>query len=80
VQQKNVLERKLAREEQMAAVPTLDLQLLELARTHGRLTVAMAVKALGKNRNTVKLHLAQLAAQGRLRRQGRGRGAWYQRV
>lgn len=78
VQQKKVFERKLVREQQMAQVPELDRLLLELAREHGRLTVAMAVAALGKNRNTVKLHLSQLVEQGRLRLNGRGRGAWYQ--
>jgi Fic family protein len=77
-QQVKVLERKVERERLMAALSSLDEALLRLAKDHGRLTVASAVKLTGANRNTVKLHLRQLTEAGRLRLQGAGRGAWYE--
>ena len=77
-QQMHVLERKVEREQFMAALSALDESLLRLAKEHGRLTVASAVKLTGANRNTVKLHLRQLTEAGRLRLLGAGRGAWYQ--
>ena len=58
-------------------LPELSVQLLRLCREHGRLTVAMAVKLTGANRNTVKNHLSRLAKAGQLARQGAGRGTWY---
>jgi Fic family protein len=77
-QQVAVLERKVEGERLMAALSALDESLLRLAREHGRITVASAVKLTGANRNTVKLHLRQLMESGRLRLQGAGRGAWYE--
>lgn len=78
VEQKDVLGRKIERERLMASLSALDEQLLENARAHGRLTVAGAVAVTGANRNTVKLHLRQLVAAGRLRLLGRGRSSWYE--
>lgn len=77
-QQMHVLERKVEREQLMAALSALDESLLRLAKEHGRLTVASAVKLTDANRNTVKLHLRQLTEAGRLRLLGAGRGAWYE--
>jgi len=77
-EQAKVLERKVERERLMAALSALDEALLRLAREHGRLTVASAVKLTEANRNTVKLHLRQLTEAGRLRLRGAGRGAWYE--
>jgi Fic family protein len=65
-------------EQFMAALSALDEALLRLAKEHGRLTVASAVKLTEANRNTVKLHLRQLTEAGRLRLRGAGRGAWYE--
>jgi DeoR/GlpR family transcriptional regulator of sugar metabolism len=42
--------------------------ILELAREHGRVTVAEAVRVGGASRNTIKDHLIL---------HGAGRGAWY---
>jgi Fic family protein len=77
-QQMHVLERKVEREQLMAALSALDESLLRLAKEHGRLTVASAVKLTKANRNTVKLHLRLLTGAGRLRLLGAGRGAWYE--
>ena len=78
VQQKNVLARKVERERMMAALSPLDEQLLQLARDHGRLTLAAAAKLTKANRNTLKLHLRQLVEAGQLRLLGRGRASWYE--
>jgi len=77
-EQVKVLERKVERERLMAALSSLDEALLRLAKEHGRLTVASAVKLTEANRNTVKLHLRQLTEAGRLHLRGAGRGAWYE--
>ena len=75
---KDVLASKVDLERRMAALPTLQQQLLGLAREHGRLTIRGAVAALGANRNTVKSHLRQLIDARRLTQHGRGRGTWYE--
>ena len=62
-----MLERKVEREQLMAALSALDEALLRLANEHGRLTVASAVTLTKANRNPVKLHLRQLTEGGRLR-------------
>lgn len=72
------LEGKVEREKLvLAALPELSLQLLELARERGRLTVADAVTVTGANRNTVKLHLRKLVEAGHFTQYGAGRGVWY---
>ena len=77
-QQKRGLETKIEREQIMLGqLPELSVQILELAREHGRVTIAEAVKATGVSRNTIKDHVTALAAQGLLVRHGAGRGVWY---
>ena len=76
--QKQRLERRMERERMMlAALPELSVLILELAREHGRVTVAEAVRISGASRNTVKDHLKALVEQGHLSLHGAGRGAWY---
>jgi len=76
--QKQRLERKMERERIMLAqMPELSVSILELAREHGRVTVAEAVRVSGASRNTIKDHLKALAEQGHLTLHGAGRGAWY---
>lgn len=76
--QKQRLERKLERERVMlAAMPELSVLILELAREHGRVTMAEAVRVSGASRNTIKEHLRALVEQGHLVLHGAGRGAWY---
>ncbi len=76
--QKQRLERKMERERIMLAqVPELSVMILELAREHGRVTVAEAVRVSGASRNTIKDHLKALVEQGHLTLHGAGRGAWY---
>jgi Fic family protein len=78
VQQKNSLEEKVKRERIMTALSAIDEQLLQIARQHGRLTLTVAEHLTKANRNTLKLHLRQLVAAGRLKLLGRGRSSWYE--
>ena len=76
--QKQRLENKMEREQiVLATLPELSVLILELAREHGRITVAEAVRVGGVSRNTVKDHLRALVRQGYLVLHGSGRGAWY---
>jgi Fic family protein len=77
-QQKAQLEKKIERERLVLGdLPELSIQILELLREHGRVTVAAATKATGANRNTVKDHLKALTRSGHLEKHGAGRGTWY---
>jgi Fic family protein len=77
-QQKRRLEQKIERERIMLGdLPELSVKILELAREHGRVTVADAVKVTGASRNTVKDHVRTLTDRKHLTRHGAGRGAWY---
>ena len=77
-QQKARLEKKIERERLILGdLPELSVQLLELCRERGRLTVAEAAKATGANRNTIKDHLKALTRAGHFAQRGAGRGAWY---
>jgi Fic family protein len=77
-QQKRRLEKKIERERIILGdLPELSVQILELARERGRVSVAEVAKVTGISRNTVKVHLRTLADQGHLTRHGAGRGAWY---
>jgi Fic family protein len=76
--QKQRLEKKMERERIMLGdLPELSVVILELAREHGRITVAEAAKVSGASRHTVKDHLKSLTEQGHLTLHGAGRGAWY---
>lgn len=77
-QQKVRLEKKIERERLILGdLPELSVQILEVCRERGRVTVAEAAKATGANRNTIKDHLKALTKAGHLERHGAGRGAWY---
>ncbi|MDO3445596.1 Fic family protein [Agrobacterium sp. V1] len=76
--QKIRLEKKMERERIILAdMPELSVALLELAREHGRITVAEAVRITHASRHTIKDHLKALVDQGHLVLRGAGRGAWY---
>ena len=78
--QKARLETKIQREKMLVeALPELSLQILELAKAHGRLTTAQIVQITGANRNTVKKHLQALVAAQHLTQHGKGKGTWYGR-
>lgn len=76
--QKARLETKLQRERIiLGELPELSVQILEIAREHGRVTVADAVNVTGASRNTIKHHVKTLTSNGHLDRHGAGRGTWY---
>ena len=77
-QQKNRLVKKIERERiVLGDLPDLSVQVLELARERGRVTVGDAAKATGASRNTIKDHVKALTNKGYLTRHGAGRGTWY---
>lgn len=72
------LEIKIEREQLLlATLPDLSIQILTIAREHGRVTVASAEAHTKANRNTIKLHIRKLLIAGQLIQQGIGRGTWY---
>jgi hypothetical protein len=72
------LAKKVEREKiVLAALPQLSVRIIEPAREHGRVTISDIVRLTGTNRNTLKQHSRQLAAEGHLTLHGSGRGAWY---
>lgn len=76
--QKQVLDEKIRREKILLdSLPPLSLEILDIARTQGRVTVAEAAKITGTSRNTIKDHLKALTESGHLARHGAGRGTWY---
>ena len=79
-QQKQRLERKIERERiVLDKLPELSVQILELAKEQGRLTIGQIVDVTGANRNTVKKHLQSLVSANHLAQQGVGKGTWYAR-
>lgn len=72
------LEKKVEREKiVIATMPKLQLQIVEFAREHGRVTIGEAIKLTGASRNTLKQHFRALVERGTLDQHGSGRGVWY---
>ncbi len=77
-QQKNRLQIKIDREKLLLGqLPELSLQILELAKSRGRIKIGEIVTLTTANRNTVKKHLESLVEAKHLQQYGAGRGAWY---
>lgn len=77
-QQKSRLEKKIEREQMILGdLPALSVQILELARERGRVTIADVAKITDTSRNTVKGHVKALTEKSFLVRHGAGRGTWY---
>ena len=78
LEQKQRLETRIERERLILGdLPDLSVQILELTRERGRVTIADASAATGVNRNTIKDHVSALTKAGHLQRHGAGRGSWY---
>jgi len=78
VEQVRRLERKVEREKLvLAAMPELQLQIVEFAREHGRVTIGKVITLSGASRNTLKQHFRVLVERGTLVQHGSGRGVWY---
>jgi len=77
-EQKSRLEKKIARERiLLGELPELSIQILELCRERGHVTISDIAKATGANRNTIKDHVTALVEKAHLLRRGAGRGTWY---
>lgn len=72
------LEKKIEREKiVLAAMPELQLRIVEFAREHGRVTIGETIRLTGASRNTLKQHFRTLVERGVLNQHGSGRGVWY---
>lgn len=78
VQQSRRLARKIDEVERSTPpLPALSAEILEYARSHGRVTMGIMIRETGASRNTLKEHFRRLVADGHLALHGAGRGAWY---
>jgi len=76
--QKQHLAGKIKRERIILGdLPELSVQILEIAREHGRVTIADTEKTTGVSKNTIKDHMKSLHKNGYIERHGAGRGTWY---
>jgi len=76
--QKQRLEGKMKRERIILGnLPELSVQILEIAREHGRITIADTAKATGTSKSTIKDHMKALHKNRSIERHGAGRGTWY---
>lgn len=79
--QKRRLEEKVERERIMrGSMPELSIRILDIAGDHGDVSVSSAMRVTEAPRGTIKKRLADLVAEGHLRRVGEGRGARYVRA
>lgn len=77
-QQKRRLEKKIERERLLVgSLPELSLQIINLVKERGRVTIGEIVTLTGANRNTVKKHLSALVDARHLSQHGTGKGTWY---
>ncbi|GAB6041868.1 Fic family protein [Endothiovibrio diazotrophicus] len=78
--QKQRLEAKIQRERILIeSLPDLSVQILELAKAHGHLSIGQLLHLTGANRNTIKKHLRMLVKDHHLVQHGKGKGTWYGR-
>jgi len=75
--QKDLLLKKIEREKIAHALPDVSIQILNLAKEHGRITVSFVTNVLQINRNTVKKHFQHLVRTEKLILHGKGRGSYY---
>lgn len=61
-------------------LPELSVQILDLAKAHGRITNGQVVDVTGANRNTVKKRLQLPVSANHLLQHGNGKATWYSRV
>ena len=72
-----MLDEKIRREKiLLESLPPLSLEILDIARTQGQVTVGDAARITATSRNTVKDHVKRLVEASHLARHGAGRGTW----
>ncbi len=77
--QKEILSRKVERENVFAKLPKLSLQIIEIVKDHGELSISEIESVTKANRNTIKKRLAELVRNNYLIKQGQGKGTRYLR-
>jgi len=75
--QKEMLARKIERENVFTKLPRLSRHIIELVKDHGELSISEIESITGTNRNTIKKKLAELVRDNHLSRQGQGKGTRY---
>jgi Fic family protein len=76
--QMQILRAKVEQEKMLLMnLPDLSIQILNVLKDRGRITIGEAVVITGANRNTLKLHFKHLLEKGFIELHGRGRGAGY---
>ena len=76
--QMQILRGKVEREKMLLMnLSDLSIQILDVLKDRGRLTIGEAVAITGANRNTLKPHFKNLLEKGLIELHGKGRGAWY---
>ncbi|RYF98788.1 MAG: Fic family protein [Chitinophagaceae bacterium] len=79
--QKDRLQVKMDREKMLAAnLPELALQITELVKSTGRITIKELVSLTKGNRNTIKKHLELLVNNNHIVKNGEGKGSWYSKI
>jgi Fic family protein len=71
------LEQERLAEGADANLPALSLEVLKALQANERLTIAQLASVTGANRNTLKVRLRELVADGRVKRRGKARATWY---
>jgi Fic family protein len=71
------LDRERIAQGSEAELPELSRQVLKALRANERLSIAQLASISGANRNTLKLRLRELVADGRVRQHGKARATWY---
>ncbi len=61
----------------LAKMPALQLQIVELAKEHGRIIMGEVIQLTGASRNTLTQHFRTLVEKGTIDQRGSGRGVWY---
>ena len=72
------MESKIETLGSIAPLPPLSMEIVQIARRHGKVTVRDAQKMTGANRDTIKAHIKELVRRGRLKMFGVGKGTWYE--
>lgn len=75
--QKDNLAGKVKAEQAMLKLPDLSEKILLIAKDHGRVTISNIENLTKANRNTIKVRLRELTANGLLEKNGKGKSTWY---
>lgn len=76
--QKDILEARTALEQNLQSLSALGQTILVFARERGRITTGKIEAMTQQPKSTVKKRLSELVKLGHLRRNGQGRGSWYE--